>query len=141
MSSNDGTELTYEDVDEDGRVLYSTRARPAWQLVVDSLPEPALCRAMMRICGNRKYFADKSERSRWKKIGNGVQRKRIPILWVMEKYEWAKEMNKDGTKIIFSSLLNAILNTEKMKDWEAKREADVIVEGMRGADVIVSEHD
>ncbi|MDD1750451.1 MAG: hypothetical protein LUO89_11320 [Methanothrix sp.] len=140
MSSNDGSELTYEDVDEDGRVLYSTRARPAWQLV-SSVPEPALCHSFMRICGNRKYFGDKSERSRWKKIANGIKRGHIPIIWVMEKYTWAKEMNKDGTKIIFSAVLNAILNTEKMKDWKAKREADVIIEGMRGADVIVSEHD
>lgn len=132
-------EVEYEDVDEDGLPL-KRGGRPEWQYAT-GIMHPEVCAVMMHICGGRRYFGDQSERRRYKRIMSGLNKGKIPAAWIEDKIAWAKDMNKDRTVITFSALLNAILNASKMKDWQARQVADVIMDDMRGADVIISEHD
>jgi len=131
------SDLQYEDVDETGEPIAQDK-RPSW-MIVKAIPQINLCKAAMLICGNRRYFGKRGERSKWRTIGNSLDHGRISLEWVENCIAWAQLKNEERPVITFEALENLILNSSRMKDWEAKQEAPVIMESMK--DVIEWDHE
>jgi len=69
-------------------------------------------RVFLRLRRTRLMFQSDTEMSRWRRIDKGLHNGTIPIEWINDRLEHARERRWSLT-----TLMNAILNTGKMDAW------------------------
>ena len=112
-------EPTYEDVDDEGNPYQARWERPAYADTSKAGYKDILER-IFSTCGNRKYFGSAREAKDWRLICRKIDRDQIPLGWIESCIAWVTEKNKDRLVITFSAVESLILNSSKMKDWEAR---------------------
>lgn len=80
-----------------------------------------LLRRLLATCGRERVrFKDTKERTVWRKLAKLYDKGRIDDGWIDNCVEWAEDKNRHRVVIQLISLMNLIMNLERLQEWQIK---------------------
>jgi len=115
-------EITYGPVDDDGNPIDEGAKK---DLTTSGIVNLHVVEKAMRICRRTVHpFHDVADKNKWLRIDKQISKGTIPMPWVENCFEWAREMNKERLIIMMPSLASLIINKARMTDWLGRQDKD-----------------